>query len=77
MSTPLKGDQVKMEPNSSPSSSTSVRVDDLWMSEADEFTSYFMSDVDGHQTSGTYFVKFGGPTLYDQIFIIINSSLCT
>ncbi|KAK7574442.1 hypothetical protein V9T40_011633 [Parthenolecanium corni] len=50
-STPMKMDLVKMEPSSSPSSCTSMRAQDIWISESDDFNTYFMTDVDSQQSS--------------------------
>lgn len=54
-STPVKGElPIKIEPNSSPSSTgTSIRPDDIWISESDDFNTYFMTDVDNQHSSGT------------------------
>lgn len=52
-STPVKGElPIKIEPNSSPSSTgTSIRPDDIWISESDDFNTYFMTDVDNQHSS--------------------------
>ncbi|KAK7574445.1 hypothetical protein V9T40_011636 [Parthenolecanium corni] len=50
-STPMKMDLAKMEPYSSPSSSTSVRAQDIWISEPDDFNTYFMTNVESQHSS--------------------------
>lgn len=45
-----------MEPYSSPSSSTSVRAQDIWISEPDDFNTYFMTNVESQHSSGKYVV---------------------
>ncbi|XKL59687.1 hypothetical protein PGB90_000703 [Kerria lacca] len=49
--TPSKVDIVKSEPNSSPSSSTSIKPDAIWISESDDFNTYFMTDVESQNSS--------------------------
>lgn len=52
----MKIDLVKMEPSSSPSSCTSMRAQDIWISEPDDFNTYFMTDVDSQPSSGKFIV---------------------
>jgi transcription factor E2F2 len=50
--TPMKGEMpIKIEPNSSPSSSTSMKQDDIWISEPDDFNTYFLTDADTQHSS--------------------------